>query len=343
MFNKTYLKLAGLYLTVFMIISLFFSISLYQISLQDVQSEMRWRSNRFGRIMTDQSIPQNFRDQYILDIGNHYQEAKEQIIGRLILINIFVLIAGGVLSYLLAKWTLRPIEQAHMSLEQFTADASHELRTPIAAMQTEIEVALMDSKLTVKEAKNQLNSNLEELAKMTALTDRLLKLARINDGTILPLQDIRAFSVVEDSIARVIKLAKAKNININNNINKKLLIFGDYSSLEELFLILLENAIKYSKENKSISVDSHKIGKKVTISVTDQGVGINNADISKIFDRFYRSDSSRTKNANSGFGLGLSIARNIAKINNAKLSVKSTVGVGSVFSLDIESNHSNTK
>ncbi len=343
MFNKTYLKLAGLYLTVFMIISLFFSISLYQISLQDVQSEMRWRSNRFGRIMTDQSIPQNFRDQYILDIGNHYQEAKEQIIGRLILINIFVLIAGGVLSYLLAKWTLRPIEQAHMSLEQFTADASHELRTPISAMQTEIEVTLMDSKLTIKEAKNQLNSNLEELAKMTALTDRLLKLARINDGTILPLQDIRAFSVVEDSIARVIKLAKAKNININNNINKKLLIFGDQSSLEELFVILLENAIKYSKENKSISVDSHKIGKKVTMSVTDQGVGINSADISKIFDRFYRSDSSRTKNANSGFGLGLSIARNIAKINNAKLSVKSTVGVGSVFSLDIESNNNNTK
>lgn len=331
MFNKTYLKLTGLYLAVFMMISLFFSISLYQISIQQVSIELRWNGDRIGRMMYEQRLPQKVRENYAYEISDHYQDAKAGIISRLVLINIFVLIGGGILCYLLAKWTLRPIEEAHKSLEQFTADASHELRTPLAAMQTETEVALMNPKLTIKEAKQQLNSNLEEVHKMSELTGTMLSLARFNEDGNFEFSIVKAEELIHEAIARVKPEADLKKIKINTNIIANSSVNITKESVQQSLIILIENAIKYSPESSAIFITLEQAKNMAKISITDQGIGISENDTKYIFNRFYRADSARDKNTVAGNGLGLSIAKNIIEKNNGNIKVVSKLGEGSTF------------
>lgn len=331
MFNKTYLKLTGLYLAVFMMISLFFSISLYQISIQQIQVELRWNGDRVGRMMLEQKLPQKIRDKYAYEITDHYQDAKDGIISRLVLINIFVLIGGGILSYLLAKWTLRPIEEAHKSLEQFTADASHELRTPLAAMQTETEVALMNPKLNIKEAKQQLNSNLEEISKMTELTSTMLSLARFNEDGNFEFSIINAQDLIDGAISLVQSEADSKKISIKTIITNQVNINITKESVQQALVILIENAIKYSPESSEITMTLDKFKNTARISITDHGIGISEHDSKYIFNRFYRADSARDKNKVAGNGLGLSIAKNIVEKNKGSIKVVSKLGEGSTF------------
>lgn len=331
MFNKTYLKLAGLYLAVFMMISLFFSISLYQISIQQVQVEIRWNGDRIGRMMYEQRLPQKIREQYSYEINDHFQDAKAEIISRLFLINIFVLIGGGILSYLLAKWTLRPIEEAHKSLEQFTADASHELRTPLAAMQTETEVALMNPKLSIKEAKQQLNSNLEEIHKMSELTATMLSLARFNEDGNFEFSSVSVDDLVSGAVNRTKPEADSKKIKIVTNIIARPSVNITKESVQQALIILIENAIKYSPKSSEISIKVERVKNTVKISITDQGIGISENDSKYIFNRFYRADSARDKNTVSGNGLGLSIAKNIIEKNKGNIKVVSKLGDGSTF------------
>jgi two-component system sensor histidine kinase CiaH len=331
MFNKTYLKLTGLYLAVFMMISLFFSISLYQISIQQIQVELRWNGDRVGRMMLEQKLPQKIRDKYAYEITDHYQDAKDGIISRLVLINIFVLIGGGILSYLLAKWTLRPIEEAHKSLEQFTADASHELRTPLAAMQTETEVALMNPKLNIKEAKKQLNSNLEEIHKMSELTATMLSLARFNEDGNFEFSIVNVQDLISGAVALAQSEADSKKISIKTTINNQLNINITKESVQQALVILIENAIKYSPESSEITMTLDKFKNTARISITDHGIGISEHDSKYIFNRFYRADSARDKNKVAGNGLGLSIAKNIVEKNKGSIKVVSKLGEGSTF------------
>ena len=331
MFNKTYLKLTGLYLAVFMMISLFFSISLYQISIQQIQVELRWNGDRVGRMMLEQKLPQKIRDKYAYEITDHYQDAKDGIISRLVLINIFVLIGGGILSYLLAKWTLRPIEEAHKSLEQFTADASHELRTPLAAMQTETEVALMNPKLNIKEAKKQLNSNLEEIHKMSELTATMLSLARFNEDGNFEFSIVNVQDLISGAVALAQSEADSKKISIKTIINNQVNINITKESVQQALVILIENAIKYSPESSEITITLDKFKNTSRISITDHGIGISEHDSKYIFNRFYRADSARDKNTVAGNGLGLSIAKNIVEKNKGSIKVVSKLGEGSTF------------
>ncbi len=331
MFNKTYLKLTGLYLAVFMMISLFFSISLYQISIQQIQVELRWNGDRVGRMMLEQKLPQKIRDKYVYEITDHYQDAKDGIISRLVLINIFVLIGGGILSYLLAKWTLRPIEEAHKSLEQFTADASHELRTPLAAMQTETEVALMNPKLNIKEAKKQLNSNLEEIHKMSELTATMLSLARFNEDGNFEVSIVNGQELIDGAVALAQSDADSKKIIIKTIINNQLNVNITKASVQQALVILIENAIKYSPESSDITMTLDKFKNTARISIADHGIGISEHDSKYIFNRFYRADSARDKNTVAGNGLGLSIAKNIIEKNKGSIKVVSKLGEGSTF------------
>jgi two-component system sensor histidine kinase CiaH len=184
---------------------------------------------------------------FLQEANNQYLEAKGRILLRLTVVNLFVIAVGGLLSYYLARWTLRPIENTHRSLERFTADASHELRTPIAAMQTETEVTLMNPQLTLEEAKDQLESNLEELHKLTGLTDMLLQVARYNEYEAMNFELIDLRDLIDGALNKIDAMAKNKNIKI---IYKKssdaIMVNVDPASIEQAIIIILENAIKYS-------------------------------------------------------------------------------------------------
>jgi signal transduction histidine kinase len=329
-FDKTLVKLTVLYLAIIMAISLFFSINLYRSSVQELNRSL------VGPSIVIQKIPRglkgfpNLREQLMEERLTSYQDAKDRIVANLVFINLIILIGGGLMSYFLALKTLKPIKEAHEAQKRFTADASHELRTPIAAMQSEIEVTLMDPKLNLNKAKDQLNSNLEELAKLTALTKGLLELAQLENNDICK-ENIEVNEFVQSAVDQIMPIAEQKKVLINYKISDGLKLCGDRSSLREVIAVLLDNAVKYSPPNKEVMVKVSAHQSDVIIKVTDHGPGINKKDLDNIFDRFYRSDKARDKNQNSGYGLGLSIAKKIVGLHNGEISARSQINKGSTF------------
>lgn len=341
MFEKASIKLAGLYLGIIMVISIAFSISIYQLSMSEFDRGFRGSGSILSNglsILTGDFDHEMLREEQ----ERRFQEAQDRVLSRLILINVVILVGGGFLSYYLARKTLQPIEEAHDAQSRFTADASHELRTPIAAMQSEIEVALMDPKLTLKEAKEKLHSNLEELAKLTALSTGLLKLAQF-DNTTLNSSRFRIDQTISSAISRVSSTASKKNILLKKELSSGLNVQGDEASLVEAFVILLDNAVKYSPEKTEILIAGKKEQSKVVVRVTDQGIGIKASELSHIFERFYRADAARSKKHIDGYGLGLAIAKNIIDIHHGTVSVQSKPTQGSTFIVSLPLSHSKEK
>lgn len=333
-FHKNSVKLAGLYLTVLMAISLFFSINVYQLSVQEFERGLRkpGPGSVIDRLPSSGPSDRLIRDDILQEREGQYQVAKDRIIERLILINLIILLGGGVLSYYFALRTLKPIEEAHEAQSRFTADASHELRTPIAAMQAETEVALMDPKLTLVKAKAILRSNIEELAKLTSLSEGLLKLAQAEN--IEPSQSVVSLAnIIEKATSQILPAAEEKHMLINVSIPEDMSVKGEELSLVEAVVIILDNAVKYSPSKTEISVLTEVEPKHAVIKITDQGIGIKTAELPYIFDRFYRADSARSKQHVSGYGIGLAIAKNIINMHKGEIDVRSVVSQGTVFSI----------
>jgi two-component system, OmpR family, sensor histidine kinase CiaH len=333
MFRKALIKMTLLYLLIIMVISLFFSVILYQISSQEIKGSFKRQQNVYEEVgpfmhdfLADPTVLKQ-RDQQIL-------AANQRIVWQLIYTNLVILAVGGGLSYYLAQLTIKPIEDAHEAQVRFTGDASHELRSPLASMRTEIEVALREKKISRDEAVAVLESNLEEVNRLSHLAEYLLELAK-EDGGKLELKKAYLHRIAQGAIVAVADRAKDAKINIENKVADQVYAVVNPESFKELLIILLDNAIKYSEPGKKIVVESARVSMKTEIRVIDQGYGIKNEDIPYIFDRFYRVDSSRTKNKVEGYGLGLSLAKKIANANHAEICAKSKVGVGTTFIIKI--------
>lgn len=340
--HKPSLRLAGLYLAIMMAISLFFSASIYQLSIQEVDRGLRGviASNsgpRAGVMVAPFEVsvlPETIRQKLADEREAQYQEARSRIIRRLVTTNLFILVAGGILSYYLARRTLGPIEEAQQAQSRFTADASHELRTPIAAMRSEIEVALMNPKLTLANAKAQLQSNLEELARLTTLSDGLLRLARLEDHTIGQ-SKTNVDAIIRRAVDRVLPLAEAKRMLITLPTQVHIPLKGDEDSLVEALVTVLDNAVKYSPEKTEVTVRAHAEKHQAIIRITDHGIGIKATELPHIFDRFYRADSARTRQQIQGYGLGLAIAKNIIEAHGGTITATSTPGRGTIFTITV--------
>ncbi len=336
LFQKTTLKLTGVYLGVLLFISLIFSMVIFRISTQELDRTYRRAitfTNRFGNAIPDPWQQGQFVDERAAD----RVLARHRVFRQLLTLNLVIVVCGGVLSYMLARRTLEPIEEAHTALERFTSDASHELRTPLTTMRTEIEVALMNPKLSPKEVKQLLASNLEEVDRLSLLSERLLMLARLEEHS-LPKDSVEVVPIVEQAVAAVDARADAKKIKLSYSVPKRtkdLVVVGDAASLSEVLIILLDNAIKYSADGTQVTVDVGRDHGMVRIAVKDEGAGIAPDDILRIFDRFYRADASRTKNAQHGYGLGLPLAKKIITVHAGRIDVVSQPGTGSTFTVSL--------
>jgi two-component system, OmpR family, sensor histidine kinase CiaH len=326
MFRSAVLKLTGLYLTIIVIISLFFSLAVYQVSMQEFRRGLR----RGPNISRGSPILRQIQE----DRQIQYELVRSSVVSRLLISNIIILSIGGLLSYYLALRTLKPIEEAHAAQHRFTADASHELRTPIAAMQTETEVTLMNPKLTLTEAKSQLSSNLEELSKLSYLTERLLSLAR-SENIELSVDSVNIDLIIKDAVNQVAPLASKKSIQLRTLNASKAIINADRVSLVEAIVILLENAIKYSPEKSQVNIKLGITKKIVSIHIMDSGPGIAKSHQAHVFDRFYRVEQSRSKEKTGGFGIGLSIAKEIIERNYGTIRVKSQLNAGTTFTIEL--------
>ncbi len=343
MFHKASVRLAGFYLAIMMLISLFFSISIYELSVHELDKGLRRPDFIIQGIQgeagvsfggTSFSTTQPLRQQIMTRQEESYQQAKNRVLDRLIITNILILVGGGFLCYFLALRTLKPVEEAHQALERFTADASHELRTPIAAMQTEIEVALLNPKLTTNQAKAILESNLEELTKLTALSEGLLRLAQLGSSE-LEREQTAVTDFVLAAVDRVKTPAKHRDITINVSEQVDAVVPGNAASLTEAVVVILDNAIKYSPEKSTVEVRAKQDAKQVSLEIQDHGMGMKASEVAHIFDRFYRADTARSKTKAGGYGIGLAIAKNIIELHGGTISVTSKPKKGSTFIISL--------
>ena len=260
-------------------------------------------------------------------------EARSRIVASLVMVDLIILVLSGIAGYVLAGRTLKPIQNMVDEQNQFIADASHELRTPLTALKSSIEVTLRDKKITLQEAKDLIKSNLEEVNELQSLSDSLLQLAQYQriDGNI-------SFSAVDlqipihEAVKKVSSISHLKHITIETHI-KQVTFETDAALVTEILVVLLDNAIKYSSEGSSIQINAHKTDGMVSIAIADHGIGIADNDIPFIFNRFYRSDKSRSKESASGYGLGLSIAKKITELLGGSIQVVSKENAGTTFTL----------
>lgn len=334
-FDYVCLKLTIFYLLIVMTISLIFSFVLYNISFSELDRGLVRQTRILKELPTREFLPKPLQnlDEFRF---KQLQESNSRLKLNLIYFNLFIFIISGFTSYFLAKKTLEPIKEMVNAQNCFTADASHELRTPLTAMRSEIEVGLRDRNFNLVSAKKLLTSNLEEIEKLESLSNSLLKLTGYQEKEILNFHIVSLEDIVVEAYQKVSKLAENKSI-VFETILKDIKIKGDKQSLVELFLIILENAIKYSPEGSKIFINIENEGDKSVVKIKDQGIGIKSSDIPFIFNRFYRSDSSRAKDKVAGYGLGLSIAKRIADLHNGEIFIESILHRGSEFIIKFKS------
>ncbi len=313
-----------------MVLSIGCSLALYHVSSNDLEQNARRQVGFFGGLLG----PDNASDFANLR-QRQLNEDRRHLKANLIFFNFLVLAGGGATSYALARRTLKPIEDALESQTRFTADASHELRTPLTSMQSENEVALRDPNLTKAQAIEHLKSNLEEVGRLKALSEGLLALANSTEADNMN-NPVSIKEVVLMATDRLAKTAELKKITIDTKDVKDLTVKGNTQNLVDVVVILLDNAIKYSSSGGSVSINSKRKDKSALINVTDQGVGITDTDLPHIFERFYRSDSSRSRTKAEGYGLGLAIAQKIVDLHHGFIEVRSAVGKGSTFTIHLE-------
>ncbi|HVQ43950.1 MAG TPA: ATP-binding protein [Candidatus Saccharimonadia bacterium] len=327
-------KLTLWYLGIILVLSSLFSLALYRESVSQITENADHQRTAVMRL----PLPGAFeprRTEFLQALDRQLDLDQRRIILRLLALNLSTLLLGGAASYFLARRTLRPIHHAMEAQGRFTADASHELRTPLTAMRSEIEVALRQKQLTAAEARELLTSNLEEIAKLEALSSGLLRLARFEGGLDpAAVSQVPVADLFSEAIHRFQALITERKLNIAT-VTGELTVAGDRDSLIELVAILLDNAIKYSPPESTISLGAQPSNHFVRMSVADEGVGIKPADIPHIFDRFYRADRSRSKHKINGYGLGLSIAKRIVDLHHGTIVVESTPGKGTMFKIKL--------
>ncbi|MEP6710479.1 MAG: ATP-binding protein, partial [Candidatus Saccharibacteria bacterium] len=298
------------------------------IVFQSASTELRARLDQFG-----EHIPNRFQLTPTFDLRQlrdaQSQEAAHNILINLLYINLLVLVSGGVASYLMARRTLAPIQQAHEIQSRFVSDASHELRTPLAAMKTEIEVALRSKSLENQAMHELLESNLEEVNKLTALSGTLLSLSKMDYGS-LTHEKVSLEKTVKNIAASNDKTGKRIKVT---EIGKPLFVDAHQPSIDELFTILIDNALKYSPSDSLVSIQLSKRGTMAAFEITNTGKGISAENMEHIFDRFYRADNSRTGGSEKGFGLGLALAKTIVELHHGELTASSAPDHATIFTV----------
>jgi signal transduction histidine kinase len=312
MFKSATLKLTIWYGAILVSISILFSVVIYSIASSEVRSRID---------ILQSTAPAQFRinpDVFESIRNTQIHAAEDSLISGLIITNLIIWVAGGFGSYYLARRTLRPIEEAHEAQSRFTSDASHELRTPLASMKIELEVALRDPSPKKEEMRQLLESNLEEVNKLTKLSHTLLQLSRLDHDQITR-EQVDVNVVTTDVVERFNKVSS--RIVIHHA--RKLPILANESNVEELATILIDNALKYSPSNTTVHVSLIKQKQMSGFKVVNEGEGIAPEVLPHIFNRFYRADTSRTASAKKGYGLGLSLAKKIVELHGGELTVSS--------------------
>jgi len=344
-FSLARLKLTAWYALVLAIVSISLSSLLYFrtsqiIDLQYHQLNRRLTGHGQMRVLRQPTDNLNFLEEQQQILSSELNTVHQELLQRILSINLLIILIGAGASYLLSGKTLQPIQVALDQQQQFVEDAAHELKTPLTALQTSLEVNLMDKKLD-SIAKKILQENLEDVIRLNNLSNRLLQLAQHpNNQQSINYSSVDLKTVIKRAIRQIQPLANKKEIKLvfelKRNKTDRYKVLGDHEKLTEAIIILLDNAIKYSQKGKKVFLQLTSNKKMLMLEIKDQGRGIAKEELDKIFNRFYRSDSSRYKessNQTSGFGLGLALAKQIVENHQGIIKVESLPDKGTVFKI----------
>jgi len=228
---------------------------------------------------------------------------------------------------------LRRLSETLKRSRQFAADVTHELRTPLTILRGETEIALR-SKRNSEQITQVLESNLEEISRMSYLIEDLLLLSKSDLGEIpLQMEALDLSGLVMELHHQAQLLAENKQISVDLNApQEQIIVQADSLRLRQVLLNLLTNAIKYTPEEGKIGIELKVNTESVEVAITDNGIGMTDEHLKKIFERFYRIDKTLNRN-DGGSGLGLAIVKWIVDSHNGQVIVKSTPGQGSCFTI----------
>lgn len=330
-FKQARIKLTLFYIGILMFVTIFFSTIEYFQTLKTSTFVLEMQKARIERQMEHFGYPRRQSRQALAVLGQEeINEIKERTLKNLLFLNFLILGVSGISSYFLAGKTLEPIEQMLKKQRLFVSNAAHELKTPLTAIKTNLEVTLRDKKLNLEDAKTAMAETVNDVDKLNSLAVMLLKQeSTLNkeDFTKLALDEI-----LENVVEKMEPLAAAQNQQINFN-KTAALVMGNKEELEQVFTNLIDNAIKYNKKSGIVDIEMFVEKKHVLVKVSDQGVGIKSNDLPYIFEPFYRADKARS-NSNS-FGLGLSIAKEIINKHGGRIEVASEPDKGSTFTVSL--------
>jgi signal transduction histidine kinase len=303
------------------------------------------RQINWDKVMTDK----NRRQWYILPVKNYdftqtigyviASQSQDYVNSTLKKLDLglggsitIALIFSGISGIFLTRQAMQPIEESFRRLRQFTADASHELRGPLMAVKSNVDVALKYPEGMRSSDAEKLKAVTSAVKQMTHLTEDLLFLARTEQTPREERKPVDLEELLDGLVQLYTPQAKERRINLKVYLTKRLYLLGEPIQLNRLFSNLIENALKYTVEGGKVEIRTSREGYYLRVHVRDTGIGIAPEHIKYIFDRFWRADEARAYRT-GGSGLGLAIAQVIARNHGGSISVTSQVGVGSCFTV----------
>ena len=226
------------------------------------------------------------------------------------------------------------LEQLDASRSQFVSNASHELKTPLSTMKILIETLMYQDPMDPAMTKEFLTDVNKEIDRLNGIVSDLLTLVNIDSGMKLNLQELDIGGLLQEQVKRLSPLARENGIELDCQLKELLDVNGDALKLQQVVYNIIDNAIKYTPRGGEVHCTLNRAGKKAIIRVQDTGVGIPEADLPHIFDRFYRVDKARSRET-GGTGLGLSIVKQFVLLHGGNITAKSAPGKGSTFVIEL--------
>ncbi len=259
------------------------------------------------------------------------------------LIYTFIVVASIMLIFIFfisrffANKSIKPIKEAFDKQKQFIADASHELKTPLAIINTNVDVVLSNDEDCIKNQSKWLYYIKSEAERMTKLTNDLLYLTQMDYSDIeMIYSDFNLSETIESVILTMEAVIFENNILLEYDLESNILTYGNKEQIKQVIIILLDNAIKYTNDKGRISISLKKHHNTIDLSIINTGEGILEENLDKVFDRFYRIDKSRARKE-GGYGLGLAIAKTIINQHKGKIWAKSILHESTSFHVELPS------
>lgn len=269
-----------------------------------------------------------------LDVTDTHKTLGE-LLATFIVVGIVMLIVIFVISLYFANRAIKPIAEVWEKQKQLVADASHELKTPLAIINANSDALLAVQEETIKSQRKWLHYIKAEICRMTKLINDLLYLAKTENTSVRRIySSLDISSIVNNVVLSMEAIAFEKDIKFSHKVEQDIMVKGDPEQIKQVVMILFDNAIKYTDEKGYINISLKKTKRYIVFSIKNSGKGISKQDLPKLFDRFYRVDPSRT-HENGGYGLGLSIAKAIIDSLGGRIYAESVENESTTFTFTL--------